>query len=129
MKFKDFQYICELNTTYLENEFGKLSTKELILTYERDAHIKERHGKDYELFHQCVFDVVEIPDLILKDSKNKNTVFYIKYIEETNINIVIRLSLETDNSDYKNSVITAYRLGAKNLKRFKKNYKILYKRE
>lgn len=129
MDFKEFQYICKLNTEYLEKEFGRLSTDELILTFERDIHIKERHEKDYKMFHQCVFDVIEIPDLILKDSKNKNTVFYIKYIEETNINIVIRLSLETEDNNYKNSIITAYRLGEKNLKRFKKNYKVLYNRE
>ncbi len=129
MEFKEFQYICKLNTDYLETEFGKLSTDDLILTHERDAHIKERHETDYKIFYQCIFDVIEIPDLILKDSKNKNTVFYIKYIEETNINIVVRLSLETDNNDYKNSIITAYRLGAKNLKRFRKNHKTIYNRE
>lgn len=129
MDSKEFQYICNLNTECLENEFGKLSTDELILTYERDSHIKERHENDYKIFHKCVCDVIEIPDLILKDSKNENTVFYIKYIEETNINIVVRLSLETSDNNYKNSIITAYRLGAKNLKRFRKNYKTLYNRE
>jgi hypothetical protein len=129
MRFKEFQYICKLNTEYLEDEFGKLSTNELILTDERDIHIKQRHEKDYKIFHQCVTDIIEIPDLILKDSKNKNTVFYIKYIEETNINIVVRLSLETDNDTYKNSIITAYRLGEKTLKRFRKNHKTIYNRE
>ena len=85
--------------------------------------------RSYNLFRQCVLDVVQIPDVILKDSKNKNTVFYIKYIEETNLNIVIRLSLETENTGKKNSIITAYRLGTKNLKRFKKNNKTLYNRD
>lgn len=129
MEFKDYSFICKLNTEYLQDEFGSLATDELILTDERDEHIKERHTDDYNLFHQCVLDVVQIPDVILKDSKNKNTVFYIKYIEETNLNIVVRLSLETENNGRKNSVITSYRLGKKNLKRFKKNNKILYIRD
>lgn len=125
----EYQYIGKLNIKPLEEEFGSLSTDELILTQERDEHIKDHHEIDYSLFHKCVFDVISIPDLILKDAKNNNTVMYIKYIEETNVNIVIRLSLETEGSNYKNSIITSYRVGAKNLKRFIKNNKTLYKKE
>lgn len=69
------------------------------------------------------------PDTVLKDSKNQNTVFYIKYIEETHLNIVIRLSLEIENTNRKNSIITSYQLGAKTLKRLKKNNKTLYNKE
>ena len=98
MEFKEYSFICKLNTDILEQEFGALVTDELIITDERDGHIKERHADDYNLFHQCVLYVVQIPDVILKDSKNKNTVFFIKYIEEANINIVVRLSLETENT-------------------------------
>ena len=127
--YMEYQYIGKLNIEPLEAEFGFLATDELILTQERDEHIKDHHEADYKLFHTCVFDVISIPDLILKDAKNKNTVMYIKYIEETNVNIVIRLSLETESSGYKNSIITSYRVGAKNLKRFTKNNKILYKKE
>ena len=129
MEFDKYQYIGKLNTEFLEAEFGKLATDELILTDERDAHIKERHGQDYILFHQRLYDVVEMPDMILKDSKNHNTVFYIKYIEETHLNIVVRLSLEVEDADRKNSVITSYQLGAKTLKRLKKNNKTLYNRD
>lgn len=129
MEFEDYKYIGKLNTEFLEVEFGKLATDELILTDERDAHIKERHGQDYILFHQCLYDVVEMPDIILKDSKNQNTVFYIKYIEETHLNIVVRLSLEVECSGRKNSVITSYQLGTKTLKRLRKNNKTLYNRD
>ena len=125
----EFQLIGKLNIDFLEAEFGKLATDELILTDERDRHIKQRHEKDYKLFHQCVYDVLDSPDTILKDNKNQNTVFYIKYIEETNLNIVIRLALETEGNNRKNSIITSYQLGAKTLKRFKKNNKTLYNRE
>ena len=129
MDFKDYKYICKINTVVLETEFGKLVTDELIITDERDEHIRKRHKDDYIIFHQHVLDVIQIPDVILKDSKNQNTVFYIKYIEETNLNIVVRLSLETEGTGKINSVITSYRLGKKTLKRLKKNNKILYNRE
>lgn len=45
-------------TEFLEIEFDKLATNELILTDERAEHIKERHAQDYNLFHKCVYDVV-----------------------------------------------------------------------
>lgn len=129
MKQEDFRYICRLNTKILKSEFGDLSTDELILTAERDEHIKVRHAADYTLFQKNIGDVVRIPDLILKDSKNINTVFYIKYIEEIHLNVVVRLSLQTENSKLKNSIITSYRIREKNLKRLKKNLKTLYKNE
>lgn len=129
MEHNKYRYIGKLNTEVLEVEFGKLATDELILTDERDMHIKERHGQDYILFHRCLYDVVKMPDLILKDSKNQNTVFCIKYIEETHLNIVVRLSLEVEGADRKNSVITSYQLGAKTLKRLIKNNKTLYNKD
>lgn len=124
-----YQYIGKLNTEFLKNEFGQLNTDELILTDERNEHIRERHTENYSLFHKCVYDVISYPDTILKDLKNKNTVFYIKYIEETHLNIVVRLSLEVENTAKKNSIITSYQLGTKTLKRLKKNSKTLYNKE
>lgn len=69
----EFQLIGKLNIDFFEAEFGKLATDELILTDERDKHIKQRQEKDYKLFHQCVYDVLDSPDTILKDNKNQNT--------------------------------------------------------
>lgn len=136
MEFSKYQFVGKLNAEFLEIEFGKLATNELILTDERDEHIKERHAQDYNLFHKCVYDVVNIPDVILRNSKNQNMVFYIKYmvfyikyIEETHLNIVIRLSLEIEGNDKKNSIITSYQLGTKILKRLKKNNKTIYSKE
>ena len=117
------------NIEFLESEFGILATDELILTDERDAHIKQRHDQDYILFCQCVHEVIRMPDMILKDSKNQKSVFYIKYIEEAYLCIVVRLSLEVEGTNRKNSIITSYLLGQKTLKRIKKNNKTLYNRE
>lgn len=75
MEFSKYQFIGKLNTEFLEIEFGKLATNELILTDERDEHIKERHAQDYNLFHKCVYDVVNIPDVILRDLRIKTRFF------------------------------------------------------
>ena len=124
-----FTYIGKLDTDIFREEFGELITDELILMDERDEHIKERHESDYDLFHKWVERVISIPDFILKDIKNDNTVFYIKHIEETNMNIVIKLAVETEDKAKKNSIIIAYQLGEKTLDRLRRKNKILYNKE
>ena len=106
-----------LRTDYLEKEFGKMSTDEVVLTEERELHIKNRHPQDFDIF--------------IKDTDNPGTIFMIKKIEKTNLNIVVKLVLACEKSGHKNSVMTAYRLREKNLDKLikKHNYNILYKKE
>lgn len=40
MEFSKYQFVGKLNAEFLEIEFGKLATNELISTDERDEHIK-----------------------------------------------------------------------------------------
>ncbi len=118
-----------INTQPLENEFGKLKTNEIIITDERIEHIKLRHPEDYELFEKFGIVTVENPDLIIKDCKNENTVFMVKKLNETNLNVVTKLILETENNNYKNSVMTFYRIRNKNLIKLERKNKTLYNRE
>ena len=118
-----------LDTQPLEIEFRKLKTDEIIITNERIAHIKERHPEDYALFEKHGKSAVEHPDLIIKDSAHENTVFMVKRLEETNLNVVVKLILENDEKDYKNSVMTFYRIRDKNLEKLKKKNKTIYKKE
>lgn len=118
-----------LETSYLENEFGKLQTNETIVTQERLEHIKERHIEDYPLFNDYAPQAISSPDLVLKDTQNKGTVFVVKQLSETNLNVVIRLALSTDADGYKNSVMTFFRIRDKNLKKLENKHKVLYKKE
>ncbi len=118
-----------LDAQPLEKEFGKLKTDEIIITNERIDHIKERHPEDYALFEKYGQLTVEKPDLIIKDLGHKNTVFMVKHLDGTNLNVVTRLILEGDEEDYKNSVMTFYRIRDKNLKKLQKKNKTLYKNE
>lgn len=103
----------KLNTQPLEEEFGKLKTDELIITNERIKHIKLRHPEDLELFEKYGPSVVAEPEFIIKDGKNENTVFVIKKLEDTNLNLVVKVILETEENDLKNSVMTFYRVREK----------------
>lgn len=119
----------KIDTQPLEQEFGKLKTDEIIVTNERLEHIKTRHPEDYSLFEKYGAKTVESPDLIIKDFKNENTIFMVKSLDDTNLNVVAKLILDTDETDYKNSVMTFYRIRNKNLVKLEKKNKTLYKKE
>lgn len=122
-------YIGKIDKNIFEKEFGKIQTEDVVLTDERMQHIKERHIDDYAIFEEYHKDILENPDIVLKDSKNDNTVFMIKHIEGTNMNVVIKLSVYEDEKHPKNSIMTAYRMRDKNVKKLERNNKMLYKRE
>lgn len=119
----------KLNTQSLEAEFGKLKTDEIIVTNERINHIKNRHPNDFFLFEQYGYETVKNPDSIIKDCKSNGTVFMVKKLKNTNLNVVVRLVLSNDADNLKNSIMTFYRLRDKNLKKLEKNNKVLYKKE
>ncbi|WP_294409268.1 hypothetical protein [uncultured Ruminococcus sp.] len=119
----------KLNTQPLESEFGKLKTDELIVTNERIEHIRVRHPEDFELFEEYSLSVVSDPEFIIKDGKNENTVFVTKKLENTNLNLVVKVILETDEDELKNSVMTFYRIRDKNLRKLINKNKTLYKKE
>ena len=73
--------------------------------------------------------IVAEPDFIIKDEKNENTVFMTKKLENTSLNLVVKIILETDEKDLKNSVMTFYRIREKNLKKLINKNKTLYKKE
>ncbi len=118
-----------INTQPLEKEFGKLHTDEIVITDERIKHIKLRHPLDYSLFEEYGVQTVSNPDIIIKDCKNEGTVFMVKRLKDTNLNVVIRLVLEQDDKNLKNSVMTFYRIRHKNLIKLEKKNKTLYKKE
>ena len=119
-----------LNTDRLVEEFGQLNTPEVILMDERAEHIQESHPADWELFDRYAQRTVEDPYLILKDSKHKNTVCMIGKTDESNVNVIIRLAVSgEDDKEYKNSIMTFYRIRESNLKKLIEKSKTLYIRE
>lgn len=125
----EIRNLGKINTKVLEKEFGKIQTDDIIVTNERINHIKERHPEDYNLFEKYGKDSVSSPDLIIKDIKNKGTVFMVKKLPETNLNVVVRVVLETDDNKLKNSVMTFYRIRERNLKKLIEKNGMLYKKE
>lgn len=118
-----------LNPEIFEKEFGILQTDEIIITEERIQHIINHHPKDYPFLHTYGKCTISDPDFIIKDTHHAGTIFMIKQIENSNINIIIRLVLETDNPQFKNSIMTMYRIRNPNLKKLIEKNTLLYKKE
>lgn len=128
----DVEFLCDLQAAYkghLEREFGELNTDEVVLTEERDVHIREHHPQDYELFGRYRIQTIMEPDLILRDNKNEDTVFMIRHLESTNLNVVLRLSVSAEDRERKNSIMTFFRIRNSNLEKLEEKNKVLYKRE
>lgn len=119
----------KVNKEPLEKEFGALKTDEIIITNERIKHIQNRHPEDYELFEKYAVKTIEAPDIIIKDDKNDNTVFMVKKLATTNLNVVAKLILDIEDNDLKNSVMTFYRIRERNLRKLQNKNKVLYKSE
>ena len=113
----EIRSLGRINIDILSEEFGKIQTDEIIVTNERLHHIKVRHPEDYELFERFGVKSVTSPDFIIKDIKHEGTVFMIKRLPDTNLNVVVRVVLETDDSKLKNSVMTFYRIRERNLRK------------
>lgn len=126
---EEYINIGKINKIKFDKISNKIYTDEVILTHERFMHIQENHSKDFELYFSKAADIVENPDYILEDSKNKDTILVIKGIEETNINLIIRLAVENDEKHTKNSIMTFYRLRDKNLKKLVEKHETIYKKE
>ena len=118
-----------IDPALLQDCFGALQTTEVIVTEERIEHIRERHPEDFVLFEQYGAQTIEDPDLLILDERHIGTVFVVRHLSETNLNVVVRLALEDDIKGYKNSVMTFYRLRDKNLKKLLSKNRLLYSRE
>lgn len=122
-------YIGRIDSKIFEPEYGILKTSEVVLTDERKEHIKIQHPNDFDLFDQNCEEIIKHPHLVIKDEKNDNTVFMLRHIEDTNVNVVVKIATIDDEKHPKNSIMTSYRIRNRNVKKLEKRNKILYKSE
>lgn len=106
-------------------------TDEVIITGERIQHIKERHPKDYEMIESILDEAIKKPSYILEDEGHLNTGLVLKLINDKNMRfqIVIKIHTSSDGSNFKNSIISAWKISEKRWESYINNKKILYKSE
>lgn len=105
-------------------------TREVIITDERVEHIKQRHPTDYERFYSYIPQIITDPDYIIEANK-PNTAVVLKEIQQNGekFKLILRLKVEGDPREYRNSVVSFWLIGDTTWRKTIKNKKILYKRE
>ncbi len=99
--------IGKLNRDIYKCITDDIVTDEVIITDERIQHIMERHPNDYERFCSYIPEIINNPDYIIAANK-PNTATVLKQITDNGekFQLVLRVITQTDNKDFKNSVIT-----------------------
>lgn len=107
-----------------------ITTDEVIITDERIQHIKEHHPNNYEQYYSYMRSIIENPEYIIEANK-PNTALILKSFSNGNetFKTVLRLITSSDNSKFKNLIITFMKINEKEWNRLLKNKKILYKSE
>ena len=124
------KYIGKLDINKLGKYKDKIVTKDIILTNERELHIKENHFSEFDRIISNIANVVATPDKILEDLNNKDTIMFIgKLTPNNNLNVIVKLNITNSKEHPKNSIMTAWIIRDKNLIKLENKNKILYKRE
>ena len=122
-------YIGKLNKNIIGEYANKLTTYDVVLTEEREKHILKQHKEDYEIIISNINKTILNPEEVLKDSKNKDTLFFINNLEKNNLNVVVKLSTTHNKEHPKNSIMTAWIIRNRNLIKLREKNRTIYKRE
>ncbi|MBR1724495.1 MAG: hypothetical protein IJ723_05700 [Ruminococcus sp.] len=108
----------------------KILTDEVVLTDNRKEHIIQRRGKDfYDEYHKYFKDIVTDPDYIFKDKKEDTAIISKTFVKNgKTVNIVLRLVVEGDDPNFKNSIITAVGENEKRFAQRLRNNEPVYKK-
>lgn len=120
--------ICDLDIEIYKCVSPEFKTREVVITEERIAHIKERHPNDYERYASYLADIIKSPDYIL-EANMPHTAFVLKsYVENgEHFELILRIAVEGEFLSYKNSIITFLRISERTRNKYLRNKKILYK--
>ena len=124
------QFVGKIDIEKYKCVVSDIKTNEVILTEERIDHIKQRHPDDYERFCTYIPLIVADPDYIIEANK-PNTAVILKEVEDAGekFKLVLRLKVEEDPNEYKNSVMSFWLIGDTTWRKTIKNKKILYKKK
>lgn len=125
------EYIGKLDREiYQQVTHKKLLTDDVIITDNRIQHIIERRGREfYYKYREYFKEIIVEPDYIFKD-KSENTAIVCKTFktEKSSVNIILRLVVEGEDENYKNSIITVIKESDRRFEQRLRNNEFLYKK-
>ena len=124
------QIVGKINIATYRCVSAEIVTDEVVMTEERIEHIRKRHPNDYERFCTYIPRMIAEPDYIVQENK-ANTAVILKEIKENGekFKLILRIKMQHDPADYRNSVLSFWRIGDTTWRKTLKNKKILYKAE
>lgn len=127
---RDLHYVGKIDQSIYTCITKDIKSDEVIITDERIRHIKNRHPNDYEKYYNYMRQIIEKPDFIIEANK-ANTALILKSFYDGNeqFKTILRLITSSENSNFKNSIITFMKINEKEWNRLIKNKKVLYKAE
>jgi hypothetical protein len=130
MAVADVHYIGKLDKSIYSCVTEDIKTEDVVITEEREQHIKERHPNDYEKYSKYIGYMLKKPQYIF-ESNRENTAFIMNSFTEDNKNfeLILRIKTSADPENYKNSVITFMKISDRKRDKYLRNKKILYKSE
>ncbi|MCL2446732.1 MAG: PBECR2 nuclease fold domain-containing protein [Oscillospiraceae bacterium] len=117
------QLIGKIDVALFQKISSGITTDEVILTDNRAQHVRDKRAEVYERCLTHLPEVLQSPDYILRDPKHENTALVIKRFERVS-EIVLRLC--TDDSGYKNSIISFWEIKESRLQRYLVTHEILH---
>lgn len=108
-----------------------IRSERLVLTEKQKQHIISRRGQGFfDRYSPFFREIAEQPDYIFKDTNHENTAIASKTVsvDGENVNLVIRLAVEGDDSELENSIITAILENDKRYRQRLRNNFALYKK-
>ena len=127
---QDVNFICKINRELYRVVEEDLVTDGVIITEQQVLHIEEGHPGDFERLADYIPQILQDPDYILRGNR-PHTALVLKRIEtpEFEAEVILRLKVSSDPVDYKNSIITMWKISKKRFLRLIRQGEMLYKKE
>ncbi len=122
-------YIGKIDKNKIGEYSNKIITDDIVLTDERKLHIYEKHTRDFDIIINNIDRVAINPSEVLEDTKNKDTLFLIDKLDKNNLNVVVKLNTTNNRNHPKNSIMTAWIVRNRNLRKLREKNKTIYKIE
>ncbi len=122
-------YIGKIDKNKIGEYSNKIITDDIVLTDERKLHIYEKHTRDFDIIMNNIDRVAINPSEVLEDTKNKDTLFLIDKLDKNNLNVVVKLNTTNNRNHPKNSIMTAWIVRNRNLRKLREKNKTIYKIE
>ena len=122
-------FICKIDRNLYQVVEKDLVTDEVIITEQQILHIEEGHPGDFERLAEYIPQILQDPDYILRGNR-PHTALVLKQIEtpEFEAEVILRLKVSNDPEEYKNSIITMWKISKKRFLRLLRQGETLYKK-